>query len=248
MKVNSTVLALSDAAHKSDGAVQLAGLLAARFDMQLHVVHAMELTHRSLRAVFPVLDNIDHEVKAADAILQEQVERLVPRSVGVTSVVSMLDPLRAIERRAAEVLPQITVTAPGLRWSTVDRRALTASRCLRLKSPLCIVRTDARARSGKLLVVTHAEVFREALVSAAARWGKDIAGGAGDSEPVGAPPILLLADDESTDQVLSRVDKYDADMIVFDLQTFQVSSLMDRLDSIVSALLSRTTATILLLP
>ena len=243
-----SVLALSDAAHKSEGALQCAGRIAGRFRMPLHVVHAMELTHRSLRAVFPVLNNLGEEMKAADAVVNEQVVRLVPPSVVVTSVVSMLDPLRAIERRAAEVSPFITVTPAGLGWSSRERGALTAARCLRLKSPVCIVRGAPRERGGTCLVISHAQVFRQEILSSAARWYADLMEQNEDGTVAPTPDVLLVADHADVGQVLSRIERYDADMIVLHLQMFSVPHLVERLNAITAAMMSRTQTTILLLP
>jgi hypothetical protein len=238
------VLALSDAAHKSDGALQFAGSLASRFNMPVHVVHAMELTQRSLRSIFPVLNNIDEEMKAANAVLEEQVGRLIPASVEVTSMVSMFDPWRAIERRAAEISPFITIAPPGIVWSM---GAVTASRCARINSPLCIVRTPERDRRGGVALISHADVFRDAVVSSAKRWCRYITDGIGDVNR--APTeVFLLPDDADLGNDLAHITQLDVDVIAVHMQALEVPQVAWRVNAVISALLSQTRAMILLLP
>jgi hypothetical protein len=240
---------LSDGAHKSEGALRFAGALAARLQARLEVVHAMELTHRSLRTVAPVLHNIREEITAVQSLIAGQVSQLVPMPIDVTATVSLADPLRSMQVRAGEISPLISVIPPVLRWNLSAVGTLSAERCAKLKSPLCIVRTDG-AFDGDALLLTHADVAGPEVLRTAGTWCNHItqARMAGGGAAAGEPEVLELSSYVDAVDVVTTIDNSRFDVIAVHMQMFELEHLREWLNGVMSLLLSRSAKTVLLLP
>jgi hypothetical protein len=168
--------------------------------------------------------------------------------VETTAMVSLADPLHCLEVRAREVSPLIAVVPPILRWSTTMQGALSADRCARLRTPLCIVRTETREDHRNALLLTHAEVVSREEVRNAADWCDRItAAGVTDCRPGSRaePEVAFLSKDSDAIDLISRIDKSPVDVLAVQMRMFDAAHLFDKLNIIMSLLLSRSAKTVL---
>ncbi len=241
MRQNRPVLALSDLSSGSDAAVQLAGAFAQLFGAELHVLHALGLTNRPLRAVLPALQDLDAATQRADGVLRTQLQRVVPQlAVQAVPVVDLDDTLTALLRRSAVQPPQLVCTGPMANWS---RAWLTA-----LPAPLLTVHEPRRKVFNRAVVLCHPDFIDQGIIEDTGRWSHMLTSIYGHTD-VRAPQfdVLLLDGSLQARSIFEHVKGNPADVIAVHAESVLEADSDGALRELMPALLARSTTPLLLL-
>src|SRR5688572_19658468 len=173
------VLALSDLSVRSDHALRCAGMLAADMGTELHVLHAMALTGRTLREAMPILHNIGTAIRAADDALRAQIQRTVTVHTRVAaSRIDVDNTTKAMLARTREIGAGAVVVPAHWEWQRYghNSKALSHIALGTLRAPLLInACLEPRASTDRVAIVSHPESLDAAVMYHTEKWNDRVA-------------------------------------------------------------------------
>jgi hypothetical protein len=240
MHDNPPILALSDLSSGSDAAVQLAGAFALLFETQLHVLHAMGLTHRPLRTVMPALQNLNAAMQRADGALRTQLRRVTPQLAGAAvPIIDLDEPLIALQRRGSTTRPRLVCSGPLQGWSDAWLRSMPA--------PVLSVHEARRKVFNRAVVICHPDFIDEGVIETTGRWSHMLTRIYGNLDI--RPPqfdVLLLDGSLNARSIFGHVEENPADIIAVHAESV-LEAESSALRELMPALLARSTTPLLLL-
>lgn len=240
MRDNPPILALSDLSSGSDAAVQLAGAFAQLFETELHVLHAMGLTHRPLRAVMPALQNLNAARQRADMALRTQLRRITPQlAASALPIVDLDDSVIALQRRSGTTRPRLVCSGPWRGWSDAWLTSVPA--------PVLTVHEVRRRVFNRAVVICHPDFIDEGVIETTGRWSHMLTRIYGNLEI--RPPqfdVLLLDGSLDARSIFRHVDDNPADVIAVHAESV-LEAEGSALRELMPALLARSTTPVLLL-
>jgi nucleotide-binding universal stress UspA family protein len=228
VKSSKPILVLTDVSPESDAAMEFAGNLARLLGATLHVVYAMRLIGRPLRAVVPVLSNISRALGSVDGAMREQIERTIHPSVQVDPpIIDMNDGERALDRAVRQVNPMVVVT------STLNAAVATC--------PVLVIRERRMTSHDRVAVITTIDAFSSETIEAAGRWAFWMEQAHECRGAPGGPRFVvgLLDEDSSRDHVSKAINTKSTDLIVIDSVIFQNDELAERRNALMNLLAQR---------
>jgi hypothetical protein len=212
---------------------------------ELHLIHALSLVNRPLRAVMPALNNLSAVMQEAEVAMRAQVRRLVPYLGPIAEPVVDLDGgMRVVAQWTRRLGPMAVITPPIWEWDSTGRQrgALSAGAIERLGTPLFILREARRETVGRVIIVTQEDQLHAGIVEAAGRWGFLLEMSYGNMGAAGCGPEL--------DVVMTDAPVPDdrADLIVLDGNAFTQPEYAHHIDRVMPVLLARSRAPIVYMP
>lgn len=240
MRENQPVLALSDLSSGSDAAVQLAGAFAQLFETELHVLHAMGLTHRPLRAVMPALQNLNAAMQRAEMALRTQLRRVTPQlEAAAVPIVDLDDALIALQRRGSSAGPRLVCSGPLRGWSEAWLSSVPA--------PVLTVHEVRRKVFNRAVVICHPDFIDGGVIEMTGRWSHMLTRIYGNLDI--RPPqfdVLLLDGSLDARSIFKHVEENPADVIAVHAESM-LEAESSVLRELMPALLARSTTPLLLL-
>src|SRR5688572_11736482 len=220
MENRRTILTISDLSERSDPAVRFAGHMAHLLSAELHMLHAMSLAYRPLRAVVPALNNMDGATRAADVIMRAHMRRVVPDGVVIPApVIDLDDPTRAVARLAAEIEPWVVISPPMWDWKSNERRQRTSfcAAFANVRAPVLVIKEARQKAYGRVIVVSHSANVQGETIESAGRWAFWLDHAYGGPGATAEPEFEVVLLDEADDaaSIVSYLDS-PADLIVID--------------------------------
>jgi hypothetical protein len=221
----------------------LAGSLAHLLSAELHLLHAMGLRGRPLRAINPALKNLGTAMDTAVTMMWRQARVLLPFPVETAPpVVDLDESMTAILRHAALTEPMAVVTGPVWQWGTGRglRDTLSAAALENLKAPLLIVREERRQTYNRVVVTSHNDLMNEQVIEDAGRWAFWLERVYRDPlpAPMGPQFDLVRVDDSTKSCDLLAAMKLDrADLVVMDCSTLKDDRVGTQMNGVMSQLL-----------
>jgi hypothetical protein len=254
VEFRNSILALSDLTDKSDAALQLAGRLARVLDVELHILHALGMKHRALRAVVPALNNLNATVATVEDALRAQCARVLPDEVAgrAVQVVDLDGPLRALRTRAAQSAPMALVTAYAGDWapSQTSMQASMPTLLARLAAPMFLVREPRQQTHHRVLLLSSATAISSETVAAAGRWGfwLEHVNGRGAAQAGPALDVLLLEAGMSLATLMPRLTGNCADLIAIDQAVLDQADLHKVVATVMPVVIAQKKTPIVFLP
>jgi hypothetical protein len=243
-------LAVSDLSPRSDAAIAFAGSLARFVGAELHLFHAMGLTHRPMRSVLPALSNLSATVRAAEGVLREQLQRAVPPGVVAHSaVVDVIQPDAVVRSFAAECAPMAIIASTVWDWPSngSQRRAKERYVLSTQAAPTVIVRERRQATHNRVVVISSIDTFKAETIEAAGRWGFWLEQVYGFGRPSGPElDVVMIDEDGSPFPLVQRLLDPRCDLIAVDRSIFQRAELAGAAEQVMSLVLAQTAAPIAL--
>ncbi len=254
MHFRHPILAISDLTERSDAAVHVAGKLAGVLGAELHILHAMGMKYRALRAVVPALNNLSATLAGVDRLLREQVERALGDTTDAPAVhvVDLDDPLRALPLRARQLTPTAIVT-PGIwDWTSSEtrRRSGMTAVLASLKVPVLAIREPRWQRCQRVLVISSPEANSSRTIEAAGRWGSwlDQVYGRNGVRADAAVDALLLEPGVDQAELIQRITGQPPDLTVIDKGVLRNEEIASLVDAVMPVVLDQRAVPVAFLP
>jgi hypothetical protein len=251
METRRTILTISDLSDRSDPAVRFAGYMAHLLTADLHMLHAMSLAYRPLRAVVPALNNMDGAIRAADVIMRAHMRRVVPPGVVTGApVIDLDDPTRAVARLAAEIEPWVVISPPMWDWRSNERRQRTSFRAAftNVPAPVLVIKEQPQKTYGRVIVVSHSATVHGETIESAGRWAFWLDHAYRGPVETAEPDFEVVLVDEARDpaSIAAHMDSR-ADLIVIDPAMLLQDDVNDILDVVMPVILQQSLAPVALL-
>ena len=228
MQSRKPIVVLTDLTPESDVAMEFAGNLGRMLGTKVYVVYAMRLVGRPLRAVVPVLNNINNALQSMVDAVDEQMRRTLPVNADVAApFIDLDDPERALTRYALQLKPMVVVT------STLG--AVIPS------CPVLVIREPRLTSHDRVAVITTIDAFNSETIEAAGRWAFWVEQAHDCRGALGGPRFVvgLLDQHGSEDHVSKAIDDQHNDLIVVDRAIFENQEFAWRRDALMSLLAAR---------
>ena len=250
--MRKSVLTVTDLTERSDAAVVWADTIARRRGWDLHVAHAVALADRERGTDHAQLRQLERAIVVADAASRAQMQRTIgrPRTLP-TRVIDLDGVVPALLRRATHLAPDLVVIAAGWPWSMNDSRpeALSADKVARLGTNLLVVREPLPPDACRVVVALDPAQLDASLIQAAARWSYWLRE-AMHAEGLNRVPdldVVFMNSEGAAPGVPAVLEREPASLIVVPLQALTVRAKHERAVELMSYLLERAHAPVLLL-
>jgi nucleotide-binding universal stress UspA family protein len=247
------VLALSDLSVRSDHALRCAGQVAAEMGTELHVLHAMALTGRTLREAMPILHNIGTAIRAADDALRAQIERTVAAGIRVAAPrIDVDNTTKAMLARTREIAAGAIVVPAHWQWQRFghNSRALSHIALGTLRAPMLInACLEPRVSTDRVAIVSHPESLDASVMYHTEQWNYRVAKMNTDSAggPVSPDFEVFLLDGSASPQTLvDHIQGSNPDLIAVATDSFKYAEGAAALSTLTSMLAASGTATVML--
>ena len=247
------VLALSDLSVRSDHALRCAGQLAAEMGTELHVLHAMALTGRTLREAMPILQNIGTAIRAADDALRAQVARTVTFGIRVAAPrIDVDNTTKALLARTREIGAGAIVVPAHWQWQRFghNSRALSHIALGTLRAPLLInACLEPRVSTDRVAIVSHPESLDAGVMYHTEQWNYRVA--KMNSHSVDGPvspdfEVFLLDGSASPQTLVDHIQGSNPDLIAVATDSFKYAEGAAALSTLTNMLAVSGTATVML--
>jgi nucleotide-binding universal stress UspA family protein len=249
------VLALSDLSVRSDHALRCAGQLAGELGSELHVLHAMALTGRTLREAMPILQNIGTAIREADDVLRAQIKRTVAAGVRVAAPrIDVENTTKAMLARTRELDAGAVVVPAHWHWQRFghNSKALSHIALGTLRAPLLInACLEPRARTERIAIVSHPESLDASVIRQTEQWNYHVTkmNSLWEDGPISADVEVFLLDGTASPQTLvDQIQGSNPDLIAVATDSFKYAEGAAALTTMTNMLAGCGTATVMLPP
>ena len=246
------VLALSDLSVRSDHALRCASVLAAEMGTELHVLHAMALTGRTLREAMPILQNIGTAIREADETLRAQIKRTVTDTRVAVSRIDVDNTTKAMLARTREIGAGAVVVPAHWQWQRYghNSKALSHIALGTLRAPLLInACLEPRASTDRVAIVSHPESLDAGVMYHTEKWNYRVAKMNSDwtDGPVSPEFEVFLLDGSMSPQTLvDHIQGSNPDLITIATDSFKYAEGAAALSTLTNMLAVSGTATVML--
>jgi nucleotide-binding universal stress UspA family protein len=247
------VLALSDLSVRSDHALRCAGHLAAEMGTELHVLHAMALTGRTLREAIPILHSIGTAIRDADDALRAQIERAVTADIRVAAPrVDVDNTTKAMLVRAREIIAGAIVVPAHWQWQRFghNSKALSHLALGTLRAPLLInACLEPRVSTDRVAIVAHPESLDAGVMYHTEQWNYRVAKMNSDSANAPLSPdfeVFLLDGSANPQTLVDHIQGSNPDLIAVATDSFRYAEGAAALSTLTNMLAVSGTATVML--
>jgi universal stress protein E len=178
----SSILVCTDVSGSADAPIRTAAALADLVDAKLHVLYAFDLSTMPYAEASRKKATFPDRIAACEKALADQVERTVPKDVGVeSSELVIRTPYLAILERSREVGAQLIVLGAHQEEHSEGILGSTAERVLRVaEAPCLLVRDGLTLPLRRILIPTDLSESGRAALSVGLDWDRMF--GEGDTE------------------------------------------------------------------
>jgi hypothetical protein len=220
---------------------------------ELHVLHAMALTGRTLREAMPLLHSIGTAIREADDALRAQVERAVTGDIRVAAPrIDVDNTTKAMLARTREIDAGAVVVPAHWQWQRYghNSKALSHIALGTLRAPLLINSClEPRAATDRVAIVSHPESLDAAVMHHTEQWNYRVAKMNNDAAngPISPDYEVFLLDGSASPQTLvDQILGSDPDLIAVATDSFKYAEGAAALSTITNMLAVSRTATVML--